>query len=142
MLEYGPACLTERQMVDGWIKCHQTCMDVGRVISAVNSYLKTYISSLTVQGKAMVEDAQRKFTVWKARSWRIFKAKVHNLIVNEKRKNRNMTIYPFIFAFYVGNIVFVFLVSSLKLSEHRQSFSRLYRKLWLWRLMHIGMIIK
>ena len=142
MLEYGPVCLTERQMVDGWIKYHQTSMDVGRVISAVNSYLKTYISSLTVQGKAMVEDAQRKFTVWKARSWRIFKAKVHNLIVNEKRKNRNMTIYPFIFAFYVGNIVFVFLVSSLKLSEHRQSFSRLYRKLWLWRLMHIDMIIK
>ena len=34
----------------------------------------------------MVEDAQWKFSVLKARSWRVVKAKVHNLIVNERKK--------------------------------------------------------
>ena len=55
-------------------------------ISALQSYFKNNISSLTVPGKSMVEDAQRKFSVLKARSWRVVKAKVHNLIVNERKK--------------------------------------------------------
>ena len=61
-------------------------MDIGRVISALKNYFKKYISSHTVQGKTMDEDAQQKFTVRKARSWRIFKVKIHNLIVNEKKE--------------------------------------------------------
>ena len=61
-------------------------MDIGRVISALKSYFKKYISSHTVQGKTMDEDAQQKFTVRKARSWTIFKVKIHNLIVNEKKE--------------------------------------------------------
>ena len=55
-------------------------------ISALKSYFKNNISSLTVPGKTMVEDAQRKFSVLKARSWRVVKAKVHNLIINERNK--------------------------------------------------------
>ena len=55
-------------------------------ISALQSYFKNNISSLTVPGKSMVEDAQRKFTVLNARSWRVVKAKVHNLIVTERKK--------------------------------------------------------
>ena len=51
-------------------------------ISALKSYFKNNISSLTVPGKTMVEDAQRKFSVLKARSWKVVKAKVHNLIIN------------------------------------------------------------
>ena len=57
----------------------------------------------------MVEDAQRKFSVLKARSWRIVKVKVHNLIVNERKKNRNIIIHAFIFAFYDVNIILCFL---------------------------------
>ena len=37
-------------------------------ISALKSYFKNNISSLTVPGKAVVKDAQRKCTVLKARS--------------------------------------------------------------------------
>ena len=55
-------------------------------ISALQSYFKNNISSLTVPGMSMVEDAQRKFSVLKASSWRVVKAKVHNLIVNERKK--------------------------------------------------------
>ena len=55
-------------------------------ISALQSYFKNNISSLTVPGMSMVEDARRKFSVLKARSWRVVKAKVHNLIVNERKK--------------------------------------------------------
>ena len=55
-------------------------------ISALQSYFKNNISSLTVPGMSMVENAQRKFSVLKARSWRVVKAKVHNLIVNERKK--------------------------------------------------------
>ena len=42
----------------------------------------------------------------------VFKAKVHNLIVNEKKKKRNIT---FTFAFYVVNIL-------LSFSYHHQNF--------------------
>ena len=55
-------------------------------ISALKSYFKNNISSLTVPGKAVVKDAQRKCTVLKARSWNVVKAKVHNLIVNQRNK--------------------------------------------------------
>ena len=55
-------------------------------ICTLQSYFKYNISSLTVPGKNMVEDAQRKFSVLKARSLRVVKAKVHNLIVNERKK--------------------------------------------------------
>ena len=61
-------------------------MDIGRVISALKSYFTKYISSHTVQGKTMDEDAQQKFTVRKSRFWRIFKVKIHHLIVNEKKE--------------------------------------------------------
>ena len=54
--------------------------------SALESYFKSNISSVKVPGKSMVEDAQRKFSVLKARSRRIVKAKVHNLTVNERKK--------------------------------------------------------
>ena len=37
-------------------------------ISALQSYFKNNISGLTVPGKSMVEDAQRKFNALKARS--------------------------------------------------------------------------
>ena len=59
-------------------------MDVG-CVSLLKSYFKKYI--YIVQRKPMVEDAQQKFTVGKARSWEVFQAKVHNLIVQEKKKN-------------------------------------------------------
>ena len=55
-------------------------------ISALKSYFRNNISSLTVPGKAVVKDAQRKCTVLKARSWNVVKAKVHNLIVNQRNK--------------------------------------------------------
>ena len=55
-------------------------------ISVLKSYFKNNISSLTVPGKAVVKDAQWKCTVLKARSWSVVKAKVHNLIVNQRNK--------------------------------------------------------
>ena len=55
-------------------------------ISALRSYFKKNISSLTFPGNTIVEDTQGKFNVLKACSWRIAKAKVHNLIVNERKK--------------------------------------------------------
>ena len=55
-------------------------------ISALKGYFKNNISSLRVPGTSMIEDAQHKFTALKARSWRVVKAKVHNLIVQERKK--------------------------------------------------------
>ena len=45
----------------------------------------------------------------------VFKAKVHSLIVNEKKKKRNITLSSFTFAFYVVNILLCF-------SYHHQNF--------------------
>ena len=55
-------------------------------ISALKGYFKNNISSLRVPGTSMIEDAQHKFTVLKARFWRIVKDKVYNLIVKERKK--------------------------------------------------------
>ena len=106
-------------MIDGWIKRHQTCMDIGSVIpelSYFNIYIYIYI--VTIQGKTMVEDAQRKFTVWKARSWRVFKPKVHNLIVNETKEKLEIlqSIYSFIY------LSFTLLIVALCFSYHHQNF--------------------
>ena len=55
-------------------------------ISALKSYFKNNMSSLTVPGKAVAKDPQRKCAVLKARPWRVVKAKVHNLTVNQRKK--------------------------------------------------------
>ena len=55
-------------------------------VSMLKSYFKNNISSLTVPGKTIVEDAQQKFTILKACSWRVVKGIVHNLIVKERKK--------------------------------------------------------
>ena len=57
--EYGPVDLTERQMIDGLIKCNQKSMNIGNNICVKELFPKIYISSLTVLGKTMVEDTQR-----------------------------------------------------------------------------------
>ena len=58
MLEYGPVDLTERQMINGLIKCHLQSMNIGNNICVKELFQKIYISSLTVLGRTMVEDAQ------------------------------------------------------------------------------------
>ena len=54
-------------------------------VNLKNIYIYIY---LAFPGKTIVEYAQLKFTVLKARSWRAVKAKVHNPIVNEKKKKK------------------------------------------------------
>ena len=83
--DYGPFYFIERQMIDGRKNATKNPW-TSEEISALQSYFKNNISSLTVPGESMVEDAQLKFSVLKARSWRVVKAKVHNLIVNERKK--------------------------------------------------------
>ena len=56
-------------------------------LSAAQTYLKSNIRSHVLPGRTMIEDSQRRFSVLKQRSWRIIKAKVNNLIVNDRRKN-------------------------------------------------------
>ena len=55
-----------------------------------NIYLKElfqkYIYIQPFPEKNIVENAPRKFTVLKARSGRIVKANVHNLVVNKRKK--------------------------------------------------------
>ena len=82
---FGPVYFIERQMIDGRKNATKNPW-TPEEMSALKSYFKNSISSLTVPGKTMVEDAQRKFTILKARYWRVVKAKVHNLIVNERKK--------------------------------------------------------
>ena len=66
-----------------------------------------------------------KFAVLKARSWRVVKNKVHNLMVNERnKKNSNITIYLLIFVFYIVNIFFYVFYIIIVILEHRQSFFR------------------
>ena len=99
-------------------------------------YIYIYIYILTVQGKTMAEDAKRKFSVWKAHSWRVFKPKFHNLIVNEKNKKLGILQYIHLYiylSFTLLNIVLCF-------SYHHQNFKTQvlkYRKFWLWQLMRI-----
>ena len=57
--EYGTVDFTESQMNDGWIKCNQKSMDIGRNICVKELFQKIYTSSLTDLGKTMVEDVQR-----------------------------------------------------------------------------------
>ena len=59
-------------------------MSIGRNICIKELFLKKYIKPFP--GKTIVEDAQRKFTALNARSWRVVKAKVHDLIFNERKK--------------------------------------------------------
>ena len=71
---FGPVYFIERQMIDGRKNATKNPWAPGEM-SALKSYFKNNISSLTVPGKTMVEDARR-----------VVKAKVHNLIVNGRKK--------------------------------------------------------
>ena len=56
-------------------------------LSAVQSYFKSNIKSHVLPGRTMIGDSQRKFSILKKRSWRIIKAKVNNLIINDRKNN-------------------------------------------------------
>ena len=56
-------------------------------LSVIQSYVKSNIKIHVLPGRSMVEDSQRRFSVLKQRLWRIIKAKVNNLIINDRRKN-------------------------------------------------------
>ena len=59
-----------------WNECHQKSMNIKRNVCVKELFQKNNISRL----KAIVEDVQHKFTILKARSWRVVKAKVHKPI--------------------------------------------------------------
>ena len=79
--------LFSRVCKDGWSKVSsKKTMDIEE-LSAVQTYFKSNIKSHVLPGRTMIEDSQRRFSVLKQRSWRIIKAKVNNLIINDRRKN-------------------------------------------------------
>ena len=57
--EYAPVDLTDRQMINGLIKCHKKSMNIGKDICFKELFQKIYTSSLSVLRKTMVEDAQQ-----------------------------------------------------------------------------------
>ena len=101
--------LPYRAANDRWSKeCHQKS-------AALKSYFKSNIYSLTVPETTMVQDAERKFAVLKGRSWTVFKAKVHNIRANERKKKQeyhSICIYICLVRCYY---CFVFSIPSLTL---------------------------
>ena len=79
--------------------------------------------------KTIVEDAQRKFTVLKARSWRVVEAKVHNLTVNEKNKKIGLPQYIHLYLSFTLLILFCVFHIIITILEHRQNVLGVYRKL-------------
>ena len=73
--ECGPVMLKLRSRTpnDRWSKkCQQKSIDTQET-SALKSYWRNNTSGLPVPGKTMFEHAQRKFTVFNARSSRVVK---------------------------------------------------------------------
>ena len=62
------------------------------------------------------------FTILRARCRSFVNAKIYNLIFNERKKNRNITIKPFTFTFYVVNIVLYFSYHHYNFRTHAKFF--------------------
>ena len=75
----------ERAKIDGR-KCATKKPWSSEEMSAIQNYFKVNIKSHVVPGKNMAEDAQKKFPVLQKRTWILIKAKVYNLIVNDRKK--------------------------------------------------------